>query len=323
MDTSTIPRRQPMQPQRDVAPTGPAPRWLALTWAGFAVVAFLTLGVADLTTWGWAVPAAAVALVAVTAPAARTIGWFRARADLRDLAMIAALYLAVVGLLRLAFVVFGTSNLWGLFLSYAAALLLGVAGPVLYSVWFRQRPLHTLGIGNHNLRATLVLGGVLASIQFAMTLWNVKLPAPVDWVPLLVMSLMVGLFEAIFFRGFLQTRLEASFGTVAGVAGAAALYGAYHVGYGMGGDEILFLFGLGVIYSIAFRLVDNILVLWPLLTPLGAFFNNLQAGDIDLPWASIAGFADVMAVMAVVIWLAVRHDRRRVRNISEGITQGG
>jgi hypothetical protein len=94
------------------------------------------------------------------------------------------------------------------------------------------------------------------------------------------------------------------------VVGAAALYGLYHVGYGMAGSEIVFLVGLGVVYAIAYRLVENILVLWPLLSPIGAFFNNLEAGDIALPWASIAGFADVLAVMAVIIWLAVRHERR-------------
>jgi hypothetical protein len=82
------------------------------------------------------------------------------------------------------------------------------------------------------------------------------------------------------------------------------------VGYGMPLSEMAFLFGLGVVYAIAYRLVDNILVLWPLLTPVGAFFNNLEAGDIALPWAAIAGFADVLAVMAAVIWLAFRHQRR-------------
>ena len=51
-------------------------------------------------------------------------------------------------------------------------------------------------------------------------------------------------------------------------------------------------------------------MLWPLLTPIGAFFNSLEAGDIALPWASIAGFANVLAVMAAVIWLAYRHQRR-------------
>lgn len=114
----------------------------------------------------------------------------------------------------------------------------------------------------------------------------------------------------MFFRGFMQTRLEASFGIPAGVVGAAVLYSLYHVGYGMTGSEMVFLFGFGVVYAVAYRLVGNIVVLWPLLTPIGAFFNNLQAGDIVLPWASIAGFADVLAVMAAIIWLAVRHERR-------------
>lgn len=322
MGSTTLTRRTSPEQSTGTAAGRPAPRWLGLTWAAFALAAFLALEAVDLTTWGWAVPVAAVLLVAATAPAARRVDWFRSRADVRDLAVIVGLYIGVVALLRLAFVVFGTGNLWGLFLSYAGGLLLGVAGPLIYTVWIRRRSLRSLGIGLHELRATIALGGILALVQFAMTLWRVELPAPVDWVPLLVMSLMVGLFEAVFFRGFIQGRLQASFGTVPGVFGAAALYGLYHVGYGMGGGEILFLFGLGVVYAIAFRLVDNLLVLWPLLTPLGAFFNNLQAGDIELPWASIAGFADVLAVMAVVIWLAVRHERRHPREPASRTIRG-
>ena len=35
---------------------------------------------------------------------------------------------------------------------------------------------------------------------------------------------------------------------------------------------MMFLFGLGVVYAVAFGIVHNLLVLWPLLTPLGGFF---------------------------------------------------
>jgi uncharacterized protein len=295
------------------APAGGAatPRWVPALWTAYLVVAFLALDVLELATWGWVVPLVAVGLVLATSSRLRGAELWRVCADRRDLVWIAGLYVVVVGLLRLAFVGFGTTRLVGLFLSYAAALLVGVLGPIVYTVWVRGRTLRELGIGGHNLRATLVLGGLLAAVQFALTVGRVDFPAYVDWVPLAVMSLMVGLFEAVFFRGFVQRRLQASFGSVAGVAGAAALYSLYHVGYGMGVGELVFLFGLGVVYAIAFRLVDNLLVLWPLLTPVGAFFNNLQAGDIELPWASIAGFADVLAVMAVGLWLAWRHQRRR------------
>jgi uncharacterized protein len=296
--------------RQEVRPRAPIPRWLMPVWTGFVVVALLGLDVLPLTTWAVAVLVGAAALVAVTAPRAPARSWLHRRVDRRDLVVIVALYATVVGSFRLAFAGFTTDRVAGLFLAFAAGLILGVAGPVVYTTWVRQRPLRTLGLGRHELRTTLMLALAFGGVQFVIMFWGYTLPAPVDWVPLLVMSLTVGLFEAIFFRGFVQGRLEASFGTVPGVVGAAALYALYHVGYDMPLSEMGFLFGLGVVYAIAYRLVDNILVLWPLLTPVGAFFNSLEAGDIVLPWASIAGFADVLAVMGAVIWLAFRHQRR-------------
>jgi uncharacterized protein len=57
---------------------------------------------------------------------------------------------------------------------------------------------------------------------------------------------------------------------VGGVGAAAGLYALYHVGYGMGPKEMVFLFGLGVVYGVAYACVSNILVLWPLLLPMGS-----------------------------------------------------
>ena len=221
----------------------------------------------------------------------------------------------------------------GLFLSYAVAglLLLGVAGPVAYNGWIRSRPLRSLGVGLHEWRPTILLALVFAAVQFSLTLWGYDLPQPVDWIPLLLMSLTVGVFESVFFRGFVQNRLEDSFGPVVGIGAAAALYGLYHIGYGMGVDEIFFLTGLGVVYAVAFSTTRNVLVLWPLLTPLGSFFNNLEAGDIELPWASMIGFGQVLLALAAVLWLAQRHVTRSphrageepaVESIGEPLTSG-
>lgn len=278
-----------------------------LAWFAYAFAALLMLDALELTVWSAAVVAAGVLLLLI--PGLRSTR--DATRDRADLVAVVILYLAVVAAFRVAFEVFTTDNVLGLFLTFAGGLLLGVAGPVVYEVWMRKRDLRSLGIGLHRLPETIGAAVVLGGVQFAMTLWGYDLPAPVDWVPLLVMSLVVGFFEAVFFRGFIQNRLEAGFGTAAGIGGAAALYSLYHVGYGMGADEMWFLFGLGVVYAVVFRLTANILILWPLLTPLGAFFNNLEAGDIELPWASIAGFGDVAAAMALVIWLAHRHLRKR------------
>ena len=51
-------------------------------------------------------------------------------------------------------------------------------------------------------------------------------------------------------------------------------------------------------------------VLWPLLLPMGSFFSNVESGDITMPWAAILGFADILAVMLTVIWMAYRRLRR-------------
>ncbi len=209
-----------------------------------------------------------------------------------------------------AFRVFTQDSVAGLFVAFAAGMLLGVVGPIVYTVWIRHRPLADLGLTRTQLRPAIALGLALGAVQFSMTLWGYALPQPVDWVPLLVLSLTVGLFEAVFFRGFIQNRLESSFGPIAGVGGASALYALYHVGYGMGPAEMLFLFGLGVVYGVAFAVVHNVAVLWPLLIPLGSFYNNLESGDITMPWAAILGFVDVLALMATAVWLAARHHRR-------------
>ena len=279
-------------------------------WFVFALTALALLAVLELRVWSGVVVAAAAGLSVVPGMLPRT----RRVVDAQDLVVVSGLYLVVVAGLWFAFRVFTTDQVLGLFLCFATGLLVGVVGPVVYQVWVRGRDLRSLGIGGHEWRATLWMGLALAGVQFAVTLWGYRLPAAEEWVPLLGMSLVVGLFEAVFFRGFVQGRLEASFGPVAGVAGAAVLYAGYHVGYGMGVSEMWFLLGLGVLYAVVYRLTTNILIVWPLLTPIGAFFNNVDAGDIDLPWASLAGFADVAAVMAASLWLARRHIRRTQRD---------
>lgn len=258
------------------------------------------------------VTAAAVLLAVATSQWAR----LGAGVDSRDLAWLAALYVAVVALFTLAFRVFTTVRTAPMFLAFAGGMLVGTVGPIVYTVWVRGRPLATLGLGLHNLRSTLWLAVFFAGVQYAITLWGYDLPAPVDWVPLLAMALATGVFESVFFRGFVQGRLEAGVGRAPAVLVASLLYGAYHVGYGMSADEMVFLTGLGVVYAIAYTLCGNLLVLWPLLTPLGSFYALLSAGDLagQLPWTAILGFGDVLAVIAVAIVLAARHQRTHAQH---------
>jgi uncharacterized protein len=286
-----------------------------IIWVTWLIAALLFLAIGNGLIYGLTIPLTAGLLV-LLAPG--LVPSARRQVDGRDIRAVLLLYVGVVGALYVAFQVFTVDRTLGLFLCYAAGLILGVVGPVIYTVWMRRRPLADLGLTTKNWRQAVGLGLALGLIQFFLTLYGYDLPAPVDWVPLLTMSLMVGLFEAIFFRGFVQTRLSASFGTIPGVVAAAALYALYHVGYGMGMREMAFLFGLGLVYGIAYACVNNVLVLWPVLIPIGSFYNNLQSGEISLPWAAIAGFVDVIAIMVAAIWLAHRRERRAVKSTADG-----
>jgi hypothetical protein len=285
-----------------------------IIWVTWLIAALLFLAIGNGVVYGLTIPFTAGLLVLLAPGLVPSAG---RQVDGRDIRAVLLLYVGVVGALYVAFQVFTEDRTLGLFLCYAAGLILGVVGPVIYTVWMRGRPLADLGLTTKTWRQAVGLGLVLGLIQFFLTLYGYDLPAPVDWVPLLTMSLMVGLFEAIFFRGFIQTRLSASFGTIPGVVAAAALYALYHVGYGMGMRELAFLFGLGLVYGIAYACVSNVLVLWPVLIPMGSFYNNLQSGEISLPWAAIAGFVDVIAIMVAAIWLAHRRERRAVKSTAD------
>jgi hypothetical protein len=221
--------------------------------AAWVVVALL-LSSAGGAMFALVVGGSALLLAAVpgVVPSSETSG------DRRELLVITAMYVVVVGLMRLAFSVFTAADVTGLFLAFTAALAVGAAGPIGYVVWFCRASLRDLRVRTDNWRSTAPLALVFGGARFA-----------------------------------------------------AALYGLYDVGYGMGLNEIGFLFGLGVVYGVAFATARNLRVLWPLLVPLGSFVANLEAGIVPLRWASILSFGDVLVLIAVVIVLARSHERRR------------
>jgi hypothetical protein len=112
------------------------------------------------------------------------------------------------------------------------------------------------------------------------------------------------LFEAIFFRGWLQLRFEEAFGLVPSLILGALCYSLYHVGYGMTWDEMLFLFGLGLVFAAFFRLTKNVAVLWPFYTPIGGLYTNLSEG-LRMPFEATYGFLLTSGLMAGALILAV------------------
>ena len=229
----------------------------------------------------------------------------------RDTLVALISYILVVGGLFTAFQVFTTEQVAANFITFGPITLagLGVALPVLYTVLVRHRPLADLGLTTHQLAPSLVLGLLLGWDTYRNTIATQNLTWTRDMVPLIAMTLSVGLFEAIFFRGWLQLRFEEAFGMVPGLALGALCYGLYHAGYGMTWDEILFLFGLGLVFAAVFRLTKNMAVLWPFYTPVGGLHSNLKEG-LTLPFEATYGFVLTLGLMIAGIVIASRWSTR-------------
>jgi membrane protease YdiL (CAAX protease family) len=125
------------------------------------------------------------------------------------------------------------------------------------------------------------------------TLSTITLPGFPQLFPLVLMTLSVGLFEAVFFRGWIQLTIERSFGAIPAILIAPIFYSFYHIGYGMTIQELGFLYLLGISFSIAFRVTKNILVLWPFYTWIGGLYTNIMEGRV-LPFEASYGFINVI-----------------------------
>jgi membrane protease YdiL (CAAX protease family) len=218
-----------------------------------------------------------------------------------------ASYLLVVGGLFTAFQVFTTDQVAANFITFGPVTLagLGIVLPVLYTVLVRHRPLADLGLTTRQLLPSLILGLLLGWDTYRSTIANQNVAWTQDMVPLVTMAITVGLFEAIFFRGWLQLRFEEAFGMVPGIVLGALCYGLYHIGYGMTWDEILFLSGLGLVFATVFRLTRNVAVLWPFYTPVGGLYSNLNDG-LTLPFEATYGFLLTLGLMVAVIVVTAR-----------------
>jgi membrane protease YdiL (CAAX protease family) len=105
-------------------------------------------------------------------------------------------------------------------------------------------------------------------------------------------------------------RLEEAFGFIPALLLGSALYAAYHVGYGMPTSEMVFLFFIGILYAVAFRLTRSVLILWPVFQPMGQLITLIK-DQLALPFLAALGFIEALILMVVLVWLADRYYRKR------------
>lgn len=248
----------------------------------------------------------------------KTIFAFRWQPSKDLLAIVVSWVLVVTALYAATFLVgsevAGGMAYFGLY-AVLGATIFGIGIPLYWTVVVRKRPVSDLGLTRERLALSVILQLAFAALQFVGAYRDLEIPAWDSLLPLVALALAIGFFEAIFWRGWVLLRLEECFGLIPAIAIGSILYSLYHIGYGMPASEMFFLFFIGVMYAVAFRLTKSVFMLWPVFQPMGQLVTLIKDG-LSLPLLASLGFIEVLALMWVLIWLANKYDKkqRRVQN---------
>jgi hypothetical protein len=74
-------------------------------------------------------------------------------------------------------------------------------------------------------------------------------------------------------------------------------------------SEMVFLFFIGLMFAVVFRLTKSIFILWPLFQPMGQLITLMDDG-LPLPPIAALGFFEVLLVMFGLVWLAGRYYKK-------------
>ena len=231
-----------------------------------------------------------------------------------DLTIVALSWVLVVAALRTATTIVTPDRGFIYFLVYAVigATVFGLGIPLAWMVFVRHRSIAELGVTTRRWPVSLGLQAVFAVLLYFAAYRGavVDLPPTIQLVPLVTLALAIGFFEAVFWRGWVLLRLVESFGAVPAILLGSLMYAAYHIGYGMDLGEMVFLFFIGIMFAVVFLITRSVLILWPVFQPMGQLVTLIE-DRLTLPFLATVGFAEVLIVMVVLVFLAGRYQRKR------------
>ena len=232
----------------------------------------------------------------------------------KDLVIVFISWILVVSALYTATVIVGQKPLGGMgyFLIYAivGATIFGIGIPVFWMVVINKQSVTSLGITKRHLWLSIALQCVFSILLYGVTLGKTLLPEFQSLLPLVALSIAIGFFEAVFWRGWVLQRLENAFGLIPALLLGSALYALYHIGYAMPMSEMIFLFFIGLLYGVAFRLTRNIFILWPVFQPMGQLVTLIK-DQLTLPPIAALGFFEVLVAMGAIVWFAEKFHLRK------------
>lgn len=150
----------------------------------------------------------------------------------------------------------------------------------------------------------LILGGFLLVI---FIYWVPPAGFRFDSKTLMTMTVILwtGVFEVIFFYGFLRTLFERAFGLIPAILLAALFYSFHHVGFQ---PEFLQLFFVGIMYAAVYRTGSSALLIYPFYWGVGAIYNVLiQSREVSsIMYPEIRSLYLSVLIIIILAWVRAK-----------------
>jgi len=189
--------------------------------------------------------------------------------------------------------------------------ILAVGVPVCWTTLMDRQQLSGLGLTLHHWLPALLLGlglSVLEIVPIVLGKGTLGLSGN-QWMPQALAG-AASIWEPLFVFGWLQLRFEKDFGVLPAVLMASACFALYHVGFGSV-DMMMGQFLWAVVYATVFRLVKNLLTVWPSLWAASSARICIGSGFCFFNWSS----ANFMLILFVVEIFFIAFMAYRVRTM--------
>lgn len=169
------------------------------------------------------------------------------------------------------------------FRDFIMIFILGFAAPLYYVLFIKKESLSLIGITKRKWFINLVIGlflAVLLTFQFynesgtkvQIVFSNLKVIGPVFYL-----MLVGGIFEVLFFYGFMRQMFEDAFGIIPGILLTAIFYSFHHIGFQ---PEFVKLIWVGIIMATLVRITKNSLIIYPFFWGVGACWDVLVHSQV-------------------------------------------
>ena len=196
--------------------------------------------------------------------------------------------------------------------SMLMAVGFGIFGALYHSLVVQKKRLVDLGFKKEKLGRMLLISLGLGAAQALLFTFEANQPLhfSTSHLEAILYILLAGIFELVFFYGYLQGEFEKAFGILPSILLSAGIYSIHHIGFQPGVYGTLFI--VGVVFLSIFRLAGrHTFVLYPLAWGVGACWDVLLDDQLNAEYFRWEGILIYALLIAAAFYINLRLARQK------------